>query len=229
MEGTLLLEYFTSPNIITANVVNEASSARSGGEKMEPTASNMDMEELKAYNEAMEMNRQLKAMLQETEQQTPHERVPLRQHPQQQARGGAPAPVRKKTSPGRGQSGAPASGAGARNFTFSEQRLNSMGRENQVLLERMQRIALSSGTGLSSQPVAASYRRKVGSNGINRQRKDKRVQSENMVHTRGRMRTCSPAHTCSALVSTHSSHLRACDTTFTNFPFSRPFSSACSQ
>ena len=145
---------------------------------MEPAQTADELEELRAYNEAMEMNRQLKEMLEQSEAPPQQQsRAPLRQH-QPQARTRAPAQARKRAA---APAAAAAAAAGGRNFTFSDQKLNTMGRENQVLLERMQRIALSSGTGLSSKPAAASYRQKVGSNGINRQKKDRKVQSENMV------------------------------------------------
>ena len=192
--------------------------------------SDADMDELKAYNKAMEMNRQLKAMLEESqvEQEAPPARAPLRQHQQQRMGAPAPVPARKRAGACGGRAAVAAAGGGGRNFTFSEQKLNTMGRENQVLLERMQRIALSSGTGLSSQPVAASYRRKVGSNGINRKKKDRMVQSENMVRAPRTARSPSPSlplPCCRApALRAHSSLPQ-----HRTFHLSRPSSSVCNQ
>ena len=133
-----------------------------------------DMDELRAYNEAMEMNRQLKAMLQQQQQAEDQQQQRHQQSHQQQL-------VPRRTRGGRGVA------AGARkkaNLTFTEQELTSMGRENQVLLDRMQRIALSSGTGMSSRPDASRYRKRVGNHGVNRQRMEKRVQNENHAFLR---------------------------------------------
>ena len=137
--------------------------ARVGAEAMP------DLEEMQAYNEAMEMNRKLKEMmrLQQMQEQQTHQQ---QQHTQLAVRQGAPR--------------AAARGGAGKNFTFNEQRLSSMGRENQVLLDRMQRIALSTGSGMSARPEASKYRKRVGNHGVNRQRMERRVQNENQAFLR---------------------------------------------
>ena len=82
-----------------------------------------DMDELRAYNEAMEMNRQLKAMLQQQQQAEDQQQQRHQQSHQQQL-------VPRRTRGGRGVA------AGARkkaNLTFTEQELTSMGREQRAL------------------------------------------------------------------------------------------------
>jgi|NorSeaMetagenome_1021524.scaffolds.fasta_scaffold141613_1 hypothetical protein len=63
-----------------------------------------------------------------------------------------------------------------RNFTFNSDRMNNIGRENQVLLQKLQRIAVKG----SGQTGSSGYRPLPSSQAVNRMRKEKEIARQNM-------------------------------------------------
>lgn len=63
-----------------------------------------------------------------------------------------------------------------KNFTFNNDRMSNIGRENQVLLQKLQRIAVK-GSGATGN---AGYRPLPSSQAVNRQRKEKEIARQNM-------------------------------------------------
>ena len=109
----------------------------------------MTDEEAAAYEEAMAMNLQLKAMM--AQQQIAQQRTGQREAftasggVLQQSRGPRPKQMPRGANPGK-------------NYTFDDQALMGMAHENQVLLSKISRIAVSTGTGMSAAPE--TYRKK---------------------------------------------------------------------
>jgi len=64
-----------------------------------------------------------------------------------------------------------------KNFTFSNNRMNDIGRENQVLLQKLQRIAVK-GSGAAGS--AGGYRPLPSSQAVNRMRKEKEIARQNL-------------------------------------------------
>lgn len=64
-----------------------------------------------------------------------------------------------------------------KNFTFSNNRMNDIGRENQVLLQKLQRIAVK-GSGAAG--AGGGYRPLPSSQAVNRMRKEKEIARQNL-------------------------------------------------
>lgn len=67
--------------------------------------------------------------------------------------------------------------AGNKNYTFNGDRMNNIGRENQVLLQKLQRIAVK-GSGATG--GVAQHRPLPSSQAVNRARKEKEIARQNM-------------------------------------------------
>ena len=65
---------------------------------------------------------------------------------------------------------------GQKNFTFNNDRMNNIGRENQVLLQKLQRIAVKG----SGETGGSGYKSLPSSQAINRMRKEKEIARQNM-------------------------------------------------
>lgn len=65
---------------------------------------------------------------------------------------------------------------GNKNFTFNNGRMNDIGRENQVLLQKLQRIAVK-GSGATG---AQGYKALPSSQAVNRMKKEKEIARQNM-------------------------------------------------
>merc|ERR1711865_57820 len=66
-------------------------------------------------------------------------------------------------------------------MAFDEQKLMGMANENQVLLTKISKIAVSAGTGLSAAPTTfRKTNKQKSSNSINRRRNENKVANENM-------------------------------------------------
>jgi hypothetical protein len=65
---------------------------------------------------------------------------------------------------------------GQKNFTFNNDRMNNIGRENQVLLQKLQRIAVKG----SGEIGGSGYKSLPSSQAINRMRKEKEIARQNM-------------------------------------------------
>merc|ERR1719183_1101156 len=118
------------------------------------------------------MNLQLKEMMaqQQMAQQTDQQEDYTASGVLQQSRGPRqPRQMPRGANPGK-------------NYTFNDQKLMGMAHENQVLLSKISRIAVSSGTGMSSAPDTYRKKNKMrSSHGINRRRAENRVANENMA------------------------------------------------
>ena len=80
----------------------------------------------------------------------------------------------RRAEPGGNPGGNPA--AGNKNFTFNNDRMNLIGRENQVLLQKLQRIAVK-GSGTTGGAVPKTL---PSSQAVNRMRKEKEIAKQNM-------------------------------------------------
>ena len=69
---------------------------------------------------------------------------------------------------------------GGKNFTFDNVRVKDIGRENEVLLQKLQRIAVK-GSGATGGKVSGEAKRRESSQEINRRRKEQEIARQNLM------------------------------------------------
>jgi hypothetical protein len=67
-----------------------------------------------------------------------------------------------------------------KNFTFDTVRVKDIGRENEVLLQKLQRIAVK-GSGATGGKVSGEAKRRESSQEINRRRKEQEIARQNLM------------------------------------------------
>jgi hypothetical protein len=162
-----------------------------------------DEEEMAAMQEAMELNAKLKAMAEQmAANEAEMQNLGGGNGEYNQADGyqaamprGAPGAMKKKKG---GVVEPELRRTNKSNYTHNDQAVQQMTKNNEFLLNKMQRIALSGGTGLSAAPEAASFRNKKCTSKINRNRKDDQTQRENMAMLK-RLQNVKPSINRSAL------------------------------
>jgi hypothetical protein len=143
----------------------------------------MTEEEMQTYEEAMRMNEQLKMMMMQQQEAEPEQDMRGMMQEMRGQGGRSERAQRQQTQrPNQGGGGRARQNKSGKNYTFDEQKLMGMANENQVLLTKISKIAVSAGTGLSAAP--STFRKNNtnrSSNSINRRRADNKVANENMA------------------------------------------------